>query len=112
MIGKWLCKKFDMHSYKYLTEPVYDRVRLGDGANVIFAPRMRKTLRYCKRCRTLEYHEQIRAIKLDAIEKVDYSNLVGNLVQDPYNLEVEDLTMIGMIHPELYDYCKLWLKKS
>ena len=63
MIGKWLCKKFDMHSYKYLTEPVYDRVRLGDGASVIFAPRMRRTLRYCKHCRTLEYYEQIRAIE-------------------------------------------------
>lgn len=105
-----LCKKFDIHSYINITQPVSEISEYGRVTRVTH----HDYYRYCKHCMKLFLSKQqiAGAEVLDHDEEIDYSNLVGHLVQDPYNLEVEDLTMISMIHPELYDYCKLWLKKS
>lgn len=124
MIGKLLIKvknkigtircKFHDHSFTLVREPSY--MFPNDGRMPMFFHQ--DGLRYCEYCKRLErftYHclgLNPPTYIVDDNKEIDYSNLVGNLVQDPYNLEVEDLTMISMVHPELYDYCKLWLKES
>ena len=99
MIGRWLIKakdkielatcKLDRHKFIVVREPTpttykYEHAFFFNNA----------WLRYCQYCKRLErftYHclglnppEYI----VDDNKEIDYSNLVGHLVQDSYNLEV------------------------
>lgn len=71
-------------------------------------------LRYCKYCNTLQsfsmdrYLGQLNYFET-AIKSLKYTDLVKSLVEDPYNLLPEDLQLIKIIKPELYEYCKLYL---
>lgn len=72
-------------------------------------------LRYCRCCLRLEmfdYHclgLNPPQYIVDETTRINYVKVVGDLVEDPYNLLPEDLQLIKIIKPELYEYCKLYV---
>lgn len=113
-IGLQICNRLDKHKFVIIKEPS-DMFPI-DGRSVIFFSK--DGLRYCKYCRQLEmfdYHylglNPPRCI-VDKTKKIDYISIVGDLVEDPYNLPPEDLQLIKIVKPELYEYCKLYIIKG
>lgn len=113
-IGKQLCKRFKRHKFVVVREP--SDMFPTDGREVMFFNA--DGLRYCQYCRRLEifdYHclgLNPPQYVVDNKKKVNYNSIVGDLVQDPYSLEPEDLQLIKILKPELYDYCKIYVNKG
>lgn len=112
-IGLQRCKIGHKHKFVIIKEPTPGTYKYetpfyfnGDG------------LRYCQYCRQLEmfdYHclgLNPPQYIVDETKKIDYISIVGDLVEDPYNLPPEDLQLIKIVKPELYEYCKLYVNKG
>ena len=113
-IGLQMCKSIQKHNFIVAYEP--SDMFPTDGRKTMFFNK--DGLRYCKYCRHLEmfnYHclgLNPPQYIVDETNKVDYIGIVGSLVEDPYNLLPEDLQLIKIIKPELYEYCKLYVNKG
>lgn len=113
-IGLQMCKMFHKHKFIVVREPS-DMFPKDERKPVFFN---NDGLRYCQYCRRLEmfdYHclgLNPPQYIIDNSKKIDYHGLVSNLVADPYDLLPEDLQLIKIIKPELYEYCKLYVNKG
>lgn len=113
-IGFQMCKRFHKHKFIVVREP--SDMFPTDGRETVFFNK--DGLRYCKYCKQLElfgYHclgLNPPQYIVDETSKVDYIGIVGSLVEDPYNLLPEDLQLIKIIKPGLYEYCKLYVNKG
>lgn len=109
-IGTQLCTRFNKHTYEIVGDFKMKHVR---GDNVL-VNMFDDYLQYCKYCKRLEKKSLLYSPPeiVDRTQVIDYVSLVGNLVPDPYNLEPEDLQLIKIIKPELYDYCKLYVNRG
>lgn len=113
-IGLQLCNRFGKHEFIIVKEPT-DMLPIDGKVTTFFN---KDGLRYCQYCRQLEmfdYHclgLNPPQYIVDETKKIDYISIVGDLVEDPYNLPPEDLQLIKIVKPELYEYCKLYVNKG
>lgn len=109
-----LCKLIKKHKFIIVREP--SDIFQGIHKDPIFFEE--DGLRYCRYCRRLEsfdYHclgLNPPQYIVDNHTEIAYARLIGDLVSDPYNLLPEDLQLIKIIKPELYDYCKIYVNKG
>lgn len=111
-IKKLMCK-FGRHQYIVLKEPI-DSQQGNFEHPFIFDE---KGMRYCKSCKRLEkfdYHclglNPPSYIVID-VKLISYKMVIKDLVEDLYHLTPEDLQLIKILKPELYDYCKLYVNR-
>ena len=110
-VGLFLCNMFKRHKFIVVREPS-DMLPIDNRLPMFLNNDGLRYCKYCKRLESFSYHclglnppEYI----VDNSKRIDYISLVGAIVPDPYNLEPEDLQLVKIIKPELYDYCKLYV---
>lgn len=101
-IGLQRCKIAHKHKFVIISEPTA-MLTIDNNRPIFFN---KDGLRYCQYCKQLElfgYH---------CLGLNPPMYIVGDLAEDPYNLPVEDLQLIKIVKPELYEYCKLYVNKG
>lgn len=113
-IGLQRCKIAHKHKFVIISEPTA-MLTIDNNRPIFFN---KDGLRYCQYCKQLElfdYHclgLNPPLYIVDETKKIDYNSIIGDLVEDPYNLPPEDLQLIKIVKPELYEYCKLYVNKG
>jgi len=113
-IGLQRCKIAHKHKFVIISEPTA-MLTIDNNRPIFFN---KDGLRYCQYCKQLElfdYHclgLNPPVYIVDETKKIDYNSIIGDLVEDPYNLPPEDLQLIKIVKPELYEYCKLYANKG